>query len=662
MPSNGHSRSNGSTRSKPRAQSKKNRQQQHSLPTHQPTQTLVPRTAVSDDTFRGALPWGGAGYGGDSLNQAGDSLFALNVNQQQEPPRPSFGPRQSISAGSVTNGYLPDADLVKPDPSLPLHWIQSVPDIPQEVFGLANLPEFDQSWLPHHNVDLSAHGSISGIGECLPMLTANGQFPSHPFSSVLPSQLHVQDISMPLMSNYNNNPNTDNGFGSFSSSGTADMLEGMVLSNDPNRSDWMTLPHGLPNLRSFSDNTLVDLSDSMPARIQNQTQTVRSPWKHRDQHTLRAPGVSPKLLRIQPTPVPSPSASTDSIVSQHLKASQEAEMAALYNSAPPTATGEKVKGKSPNKTPSQKARTKLPDKPRSNLHPNETPVLKSNISIKSQPKGPSSQTKKASNTRKPTSRHRERSPSPKPHSSAPATKRRQTQHSLRAQPAVDYTISSPSPESIHAATPQPKPQPHGPPTPSLTPSSSQKGTKEAKKPKKQEEKKPTVADSSDDFSDDDDDDDAACGIFRTRAEADKFLVESRELGMTYKDIRAKGGFTEAESTLRGRYRTLTKSREERVRKPGWSETDIRLLEEGVRMLSRPAVGAYSRYGTSVQGVTEDQLENAKIPWKQVAEYIARNGGTYHFGNSTCRKRWDELRASQMKKASKLREDMDVDME
>lgn len=38
----------------------------------------------------------------------------------------------------------------------------------------------------------------------------------------------------------------------------------------------------------------------------------------------------------------------------------------------------------------------------------------------------------------------------------------------------------------------------------------------------------------------------------------------------------------------------------------------------------------------------DDLSTAKIPWKQVAEYIASNGGSYHFGNTTCRKRWDKL--------------------
>ena len=32
----------------------------------------------------------------------------------------------------------------------------------------------------------------------------------------------------------------------------------------------------------------------------------------------------------------------------------------------------------------------------------------------------------------------------------------------------------------------------------------------------------------------------------------------------------------------------------------------------------------------------------KKPWKQIADYIFDNGGSYHFGNATCRKRWDEL--------------------
>ncbi len=35
-------------------------------------------------------------------------------------------------------------------------------------------------------------------------------------------------------------------------------------------------------------------------------------------------------------------------------------------------------------------------------------------------------------------------------------------------------------------------------------------------------------------------------------------------------------------------------------------------------------------------------KTVKISWKQVGEFIFRNGGTYHFGNATCRKKWDEV--------------------
>lgn len=58
---------------------------------------------------------------------------------------------------------------------------------------------------------------------------------------------------------------------------------------------------------------------------------------------------------------------------------------------------------------------------------------------------------------------------------------------------------------------------------------------------------------------------------------DDFLVRSKLAGMSYKDIRKKGNFTEAESTLRGRFRTLTKHKTARVRKPEWNENDVCLL-------------------------------------------------------------------------------------
>ncbi|KAI0425935.1 hypothetical protein F5Y09DRAFT_334564 [Xylaria sp. FL1042] len=104
----------------------------------------------------------------------------------------------------------------------------------------------------------------------------------------------------------------------------------------------------------------------------------------------------------------------------------------------------------------------------------------------------------------------------------------------------------------------------------------------------------------------------------------RFLVEAKLAGMTYSEIRRKGGFTEAESTLRGRFRTLTKNKEQRVRKPEWQDKDIRLLKKAVRTLS------------------QGDKASAKVPWKQVAAYIYENDGSYHFGNATCRKKWDEL--------------------
>lgn len=56
---------------------------------------------------------------------------------------------------------------------------------------------------------------------------------------------------------------------------------------------------------------------------------------------------------------------------------------------------------------------------------------------------------------------------------------------------------------------------------------------------------------------------------------DEFLVKSKLAGMSYKDIRRQGNFVEAESTLRGRFRTLTKHKNARVRKPEWCENDVR---------------------------------------------------------------------------------------
>jgi hypothetical protein len=60
---------------------------------------------------------------------------------------------------------------------------------------------------------------------------------------------------------------------------------------------------------------------------------------------------------------------------------------------------------------------------------------------------------------------------------------------------------------------------------------------------------------------------------------DDFLVRSKLTGMSYKDIRRKGKFTEAESTLRGRFRTLTKHKNARVRKPEWEDNDVSTVDD-----------------------------------------------------------------------------------
>lgn len=60
----------------------------------------------------------------------------------------------------------------------------------------------------------------------------------------------------------------------------------------------------------------------------------------------------------------------------------------------------------------------------------------------------------------------------------------------------------------------------------------------------------------------------------SRSEENEFLVSSRRQGISYKQIRSKGKFSDAESTLRGRFRTLTKDKKDRVRKPKWTDNDV----------------------------------------------------------------------------------------
>jgi hypothetical protein len=60
-----------------------------------------------------------------------------------------------------------------------------------------------------------------------------------------------------------------------------------------------------------------------------------------------------------------------------------------------------------------------------------------------------------------------------------------------------------------------------------------------------------------------------------RQKNDALLIEGKKNGLTYKTIKGlMEGEEVAESTLRGRYRSLTKERKDRVRKPVWIKVDV----------------------------------------------------------------------------------------
>ncbi|KYG41683.1 hypothetical protein M433DRAFT_137840 [Acidomyces richmondensis BFW] len=103
------------------------------------------------------------------------------------------------------------------------------------------------------------------------------------------------------------------------------------------------------------------------------------------------------------------------------------------------------------------------------------------------------------------------------------------------------------------------------------------------------------------------------------------LIRMRNEGISYKEIRRRLNLREAESTLRGRVRMLTKDKSERVRKPTWSPNDLRILRRAVNHFA-----------------THSRTRSGKIPWKMVSKWIQENGGSYAFGPATCAKKWDAI--------------------
>ncbi|OAL37488.1 hypothetical protein AYO20_03337 [Fonsecaea nubica] len=120
---------------------------------------------------------------------------------------------------------------------------------------------------------------------------------------------------------------------------------------------------------------------------------------------------------------------------------------------------------------------------------------------------------------------------------------------------------------------------------------------------------------------------------------DTLLVQLKEQGLSYKIIKERLKFEEAESTLRGRYRALTKPREARLRKPEWSDRDVRLLFEAVSYCSK-STSVSIQVSKDLDAVSIGQFVN-KVPWKQVAEYM-ESKGSYRYGNATVKKKYLEV--------------------
>ncbi|KAF2823464.1 hypothetical protein CC86DRAFT_299202 [Ophiobolus disseminans] len=122
---------------------------------------------------------------------------------------------------------------------------------------------------------------------------------------------------------------------------------------------------------------------------------------------------------------------------------------------------------------------------------------------------------------------------------------------------------------------------------------------------------------------------------------DEILLEGKRDGLTYKEIRKKMQAKPAESTLRGRYRSLTKPRQARVRKPLWRSIDVRSMNK-IELLKQCVQQELDRIDANHHSSLGYDQRLGKVQWKKVADFIHANGGSYHFGNSTCKRKWTEL--------------------
>jgi hypothetical protein len=66
-------------------------------------------------------------------------------------------------------------------------------------------------------------------------------------------------------------------------------------------------------------------------------------------------------------------------------------------------------------------------------------------------------------------------------------------------------------------------------------------------------------------------------------------------------------------------------------------SQIKLLCEAVLICSETPESY-----TSIVHISMSMHQPPKVSWKKVAEYIWSHGGSYYFGNATCKKKWCEI--------------------
>ncbi|KAE8831729.1 hypothetical protein HRS9139_05971 [Pyrenophora teres f. teres] len=139
---------------------------------------------------------------------------------------------------------------------------------------------------------------------------------------------------------------------------------------------------------------------------------------------------------------------------------------------------------------------------------------------------------------------------------------------------------------------------------------------------------------------------AAALQLENRVHNDKLLIEGKKKGLTYNQISKQWlGPPPEMSTLRGRHRALTKPKNQRVRKPAWTQNDCDLLKMIVQR-------EFNRIDSQTSHSLDLLQRLGKVAWKKVADYIRAHGGSYHFGNSTCKKKWEDLHGIKRKERVK----------